>query len=82
MMQAWFFSAIAASSNKSIEDFEQDDFELIENQDPPREGKIYAIAGTVTIKRKSNGTGKLYRAGHETAWTTEFSDDLNNGVFG
>lgn len=73
------------------EDFEQavrdngfavDDFELIEQQDLPSGGEIYAITGTVTIKRKSSGIEKTYRAGHGSTWPTEFSDDLNVGTFG
>ena len=62
--------------------FEPDDFELIEKRDPPGGGEIHPITGTVTIKRKSNGTEKSYQAGHGSAWPAEFSDDLNNGVFG
>lgn len=62
--------------------FELDDFELIEKRDPPGGGEIHAITGTVTIKRKSSGIERSYRAGHRSAWPAEFRDDLNNGVFG
>ncbi len=61
--------------------YEVDDFEMIENEDPPSGGVIYAVTGTVTIRRKSTSIEKLYRAGHGSSWPTEFSDDLNSGLF-
>ncbi|HEX7028369.1 MAG TPA: hypothetical protein VF268_14095 [Gammaproteobacteria bacterium] len=65
------------------EGLEVEDFELIEKRSPPPVGeKIYAITGTVIIKRKSNSVEKEYQAGHGSIWPTEFSDDLNAGVFG
>ena len=62
--------------------FDLDDFELIENRDPPRGGEVHAITGTLTIKRRSTGLERTYQAGYGSAWPAEFSDDLNNGVFG
>jgi hypothetical protein len=62
--------------------FELDDFELIERRELTGEKEIYAIAGTVTIKRKSSDIEKSYQAGHGSAWPAEFSNHLNTGVFG
>ena len=62
--------------------FELNDFEFIPRQDPPGKEEIHAITGKVTVKRSSNGAEKSYSAGHGTAWTVEFSDDLSNGIFG
>ena len=58
------------------------DFELIEREDPMRGPGIQPVTGTVTIRRKSNGSEKKYRAGHGSRWPAEFSDDLAGGVFG
>ncbi|MBT5031960.1 MAG: hypothetical protein HOM55_06665 [Proteobacteria bacterium] len=60
---------------------EVDDFEIFEEPDPPGDGDLYFVKGTVTIKRKSNDIEKAYRAGHGTAWPTEIIDDLNRGLF-
>lgn len=62
--------------------FDLDDFELIEKHDPPGREDIHPITGTVTIKRRSSGIERTYQAGYGSTWPAQFSDDLNNGVFG
>jgi hypothetical protein len=56
------------------------DFELTCQREPIH-GVEYAIKGHVTVKRKSTGKHKIYKAGHGSAWTPNFAEDLNQGVF-
>ena len=61
--------------------FDADDFELRETEDPPQ-GVIYAVRGTVSIRRKATGTVREYRAGHMSTWLADFDRDLRGGAFG
>jgi len=61
--------------------FKVADFELHETEDPP-EGIIYAVRGRVSVKRKSTGGTREYRAGHMSTWLADFDRDLRGGVFG
>jgi len=62
--------------------YKYDDFELTEKRDPQPAIKVYGIAGSVIIKRKSTRLEKIYKAGHGTAWPASFQDDLSKGAFG
>ncbi len=57
-----------------------DDFELTERRYPAT-GTADPIKGEVTIRRKSTGKKKTYKAGHFSKWPAEFTDDLNRGAF-
>lgn len=60
---------------------ELSDFELIESQCVTGSAGVKPISGTVTVRRKSTETQRVYQAGHRTAWPIEFIDDLKNGRF-
>jgi len=57
------------------------DFDLHETEDPP-EGMIYRVQGRVSVRRKSTGTMREYRAGHMSTWLADFDRDLRDGAFG
>lgn len=61
--------------------FKMTDFELHETEDPPQ-GVIYTVQGRVSIRRKSTGAVREYRAGHMSAWLPDFDRDLRAGAFG
>jgi len=61
--------------------FDVADFELHETEDSPQT-VTYAVRGRVSIKRKSTGAVREYRAGHMTAWLGDFDRDLRGGAFG
>jgi len=56
--------------------YSQDDFELIEAENKPVTVGIYAITGTVTVRRKSRGISRQYNAGHGQAWLSDFNSEL------
>jgi len=58
--------------------FSADDFELSESV----KQSVGAIAGTVTVTRRSSGATKSYSAGYGSIWLAEFDDDLRLGIFG
>ncbi|MGD0828148.1 MAG: hypothetical protein ABSA09_08710 [Desulfobaccales bacterium] len=60
--------------------FNLSDFELTSQREPIH-SKEYAIKGYVTVERKSTGKHKKYKAGHGSAWASEFIQDLNQGFF-
>lgn len=62
--------------------YSKDDFELTELEDKPARTGVYAITGTVTVRRKSTGLSRQYQAGHATAWLADFGADLRGHVFG
>jgi len=62
--------------------FSKEDFELTEIEDKPTNVGIYAITGTVTVRRKSTEVSRQYSAGHATAWLAEFEAELRGHVFG
>lgn len=58
-----------------------DDFLIQEQKDPMIGTEVQPITETITIRRKSTGKEKTYKAGHGSAWPAEFSDDLTGGIF-
>tara|TARA_R110002074_G_scaffold255702_1_gene428158 strand:- start:1522 stop:1854 length:333 start_codon:yes stop_codon:yes gene_type:complete len=90
MLQALNFEGPYMIDESEREDFKQairesrlelSDFELIESQCVTSGAGVKPDSGTVTVKRKSTKTQRVYQAGHRTAWPIEFIDDLKNGVF-
>lgn len=69
--------------NAAITDagFDPDDFSAVAVEDEPQAVE-YAITGTVTVTRNSNGNAITFRAGHMTLWLTEFETSLKAGQFG
>jgi hypothetical protein len=53
--------------------YAESDFELEESE---------ATRAMVAITRKRCSVCKIYPAGHDADWLTEFADDLSRGVFG
>ncbi|MBK8113869.1 MAG: hypothetical protein IPK44_04605 [Candidatus Accumulibacter sp.] len=62
--------------------YSKDDFELVDMEDTPTTVGIYAITGTVTVRRKSTGISRQYSAGHAKAWLADFDTELRGHVFG
>jgi len=60
---------------------DQSDFELTKHEEPMRGVGVQPIKGNVTIKRKSSGKHKTYKAGHLSSWPAEFDQDLKRGIF-
>jgi hypothetical protein len=69
--------------NATITDagFDPDDFNAVEVQDEPHAVE-YAITGTVTVTRNSNGAAVTFEAGHMAPWLSEFETSLKTGMFG
>ena len=61
--------------------FDPNDFELTESRDKPTGTDVQPITWHVTIKRKSTGIEKIYKAGHFSSWPAEFDQDLQRGYF-
>lgn len=57
------------------------DFELTECEDKPLTYPLYVITGTVTVRRRSTGVARTYRAGNATAWLADFEADLRGRIF-
>jgi hypothetical protein len=68
--------------NKAIlsKGLDPSDFELVEREEPMHSSEG-PIKGYVTVKCKSNEVHKTYKAGHFSAWSAEFAQDLQRGVF-
>ena len=62
--------------------FEVDDFNVVPLEDQPTAIEQYAITGTVTVHRISTDQFITYSAGHVSAWSAKFEDDLQAGKFG
>lgn len=62
--------------------YSKDDFELTELEDKPTSVGIYAITGAVTVRRKSTGISRQYRAGHAMPWLADFEAELRGHMFG
>lgn len=59
-----------------------DDFELHEvDTTDPKTDEIFALAGFVTVSRKSTGRKKQYPTGDGSIWVAEFERDLLQGAF-
>lgn len=59
-----------------------DDFELHEvDTTDPKTDEILALAGFVTVSRKSTGQKKQYPTGDGSTWVADFKRDLLHGVF-
>ncbi|BBP02777.1 hypothetical protein TPL01_02090 [Sulfuriferula plumbiphila] len=62
--------------------FFKDDFDLKEIEYKPANVSIYAVTGTVIVRRKSTGVSRQYSAGHGIAWLADFETELRGHVFG
>lgn len=71
------FEAVLARHNLAANDFE---FSEIDTTDPKTD-EIFALAGTLTVTRKSTGRKKQYPIGDGSIWVAEFQRDLLNGDF-
>ena len=69
--------------NSAITDagFDPDDFSAVAVEDEPQAVE-YAITGTVTVTRNSNGNAITYLAGHGSNWVFDFETCLKSGQFG
>ena len=81
------FSVVGASE---LEDFwgsvkrhkyRDSDFELTEKADETRGTGVQAVTGTVTIRCKSSGVERTYKAGYGSTWPAQVDQDLSRGVF-
>ena len=70
--------------NKIIESngFEPNDFKYLIKEDTVESEGIFPLTGSVKITCTSNGHNRTYKAGHRSAWPSEFAADLESGVFG
>jgi hypothetical protein len=62
--------------------FSKEDFDLKEIEDQPTNVGIYAITGTVVVRRKSSMVSRQYPTGHATVWLPDFEAELRGHVFG
>ncbi len=61
--------------------FKVDDFTVVPLEDKPPK-ILHVVTGTVTVNRILTDQSITYRAGHLSAWSAEFEDDLQAGKFG
>ena len=58
------------------------DFEISEIPDKAANKEIYAVTGSIQIKRKSTNIIRSFGAGHGSAWLPQFELALRQGIFG
>lgn len=58
------------------------DFEISQNPDATTGPEVQAITGTVTVRCKTSGVKRTYKAGYNSTWPAEVDQDLARGVFG
>ena len=58
------------------------DFDITEAPDNPDSAVLYAVTGSIQVKRLSTGVVRQYRAGHGSAWLPQFDSDLRQRLFG
>lgn len=58
------------------------DFHISEAPDQTVNATIYAVTGTIQIKRKSTNVVRSYVAGHGSAWLPQFELELRQRLFG
>lgn len=71
------FEAALARHNLDVNDFELSEIDTTD----PKTDEIFALAGTLTITRKSTGRKGEYPIGDGSSWVAEFQRDLVNGDF-
>lgn len=69
------FEAMLARQHLAAKDFELSEIDTTD----PKTDEIFALAGTLTITRKSSGKQKQYPIGDGSLWVTEFQRDLLHG---
>ncbi len=71
-------------------EYKVEDFELSEKTPPPPKGifkepsppqGVFAETQHIAIKYKKTGVERVYAAGHESTWVSDFAADLSAGEF-
>ncbi len=63
--------------------FSESDFEEISEEDTTESSGngTFVPTGKVTIKCKTSGIEKVYKAGNDSKWPAQFEDDLSSNYF-
>ena len=69
------FEALLARQHLAAHDFELSEIDTTD----PKTDEIFALAGTLTITRKSSWRQKQYPIGDGSLWLAEFQRDLMHG---
>ena len=71
------FEELLALHNLTKDDFQMSEIDTTD----PKTDEIFALKGTLTVKRKYTGKEKQYPIGDGSVWLTEFERDIVDGFF-
>ena len=70
------FSAVCQKYGRAVSEFE-----VIDEHQYPRGGRVGPIGRQVTVARRGKSSVALYDGGHGSAWIADFENDLKSGSF-
>ncbi|WP_454782286.1 hypothetical protein [Legionella sp. WA2022007384] len=61
--------------------YDENDFDLVEQDETDYTQNPYLIIGKVSIRCKATDITKTYNTGYASIWPADFEEDLRNGYF-